>query len=188
MESGKHGWVQAHLFGCICRRLWVPKEQSKSCLAAVAWWHCNTSQVGFLHWAKIQGSAGKVLRWTMWRKPHTSSSNQLCTNTADLVVVWGLLVITHSQEGWIHPSTSEWAVEQSRYVAAWFAHKGSHIKQQTMGCTNLLLSSIPVVLLPHWVASCRPIGLSLNLHVGERKDFHGGTVCALPNLHFYCTF
>ena len=129
------------VFGEDCE---CPKSSSKSCLPAVTRWHCNTSQMEFLRWTKIHVSAGTAPRWTMWRWPHTSRSDQLCANTADLVVEQGLWPWIARKGGFI-----PWPLcaqpEQSGFVPACFPCKGSHVKQWiSYGVArNQLLSSNP---------------------------------------------
>lgn len=129
------------VFGEDCE---CPKSSSKSCLPAVTRQHCNASQRGFLCWTKIHVSARKASRWTMWRWPHTSCSDQLCANTADLVVEQGLRPRTARKGGFI-PCRCSAQLEQSGFVPACFPRKGSHVKQRiSYGVAqNQLLSSNP---------------------------------------------
>lgn len=179
MESGKRGWVQAHLFDVFAED-WMPKEHSKSCLAAVTWWHCNTSQLGFLHWAKIQGIAGKILRWTMGRKPHSSHSNQLCANTADLVVGWDLLVITASQHGCISSSLS--LCRAMQVCGCMVCTQRESMEQQISGLyktSSWAVIPVVVVLLTTLGGLVQTYWLVSELtYLGERKGFHGGSVCS----------
>lgn len=150
----------------------------------------NASQMGFLRWPKLRVSAGKAPRWTMWRWPHASCSDQLRANTADLeqdLVEQGLWPRTARKGGFIRPVRS-----RSNLGLCLHAFHAKGVKWNSGLAMGLHETSswalIPVLLLTHWVASGKSVGLYLNFHSWGKKDCFTEALCALSNWCFYSTF
>lgn len=120
------------------------------------------------HPATVQHTSLGFLCWTaarLWDGLHEDSpSDRLCATTADLAVEEGLWPQTARKGGFI-PSPVHSQSNPGLCLHAFHAKGVTWNSGLAMGLHKTSSwALIPVVLLTHWVASGKSIGLSLNFH------------------------